>query len=270
MNFFDSHTHLNDVSIYDKREEYLNDFLNIWWKWLIIPWVDEFRNERGISVCKEFADKVLIGCNIGFHPSEVCEWKIFEKDILSKLDYLKTLYKQNKDTIVWIWECGIDLHYDWAQETIFVQKQLFDMQCAFAQEQNLPVVIHSRDDFNSTMDVLKNYKNSLIYFHCYGYWADEIKYIQNNFSNFYIWFAWNVTYPKAFPLRDALSQLDLTNILLETDAPYLAPQKLRWTINYPANVKHIYDFVSDYLKIEPEVLSAQLGKNFMKLFFKKI
>lgn len=267
MKLFDSHTHLNDEQIYNQRQILIENFISQWWSWLIIPWVSEDRNSRWIEIVKEYQDKILIWANIWVHPSEVCEGKIDETSIQSKYDYLKNTIENNKQQIVWIGECWIDLHYPWAEKTIQLQKKLFAMQCELAQEFWLPLIIHSRNDFESTIDVLKDFKTLKLYFHCYWYWPQEIKYIQKNYPNYYIWFAWNVTYPKATTLRDSLKEIELSNLLIETDSPYLAPQKLRWTINNPANVKLIYEFISEFLWIEKEILAQQLESNFMKLFF---
>jgi TatD DNase family protein len=75
-----------------------------------------------------------------------------------------------------------------------------------------------------------------------------------------------VTYKNAQNLRDSLAKVSLNQLLLETDAPWLSPQVVRGTMNHPANVKHIYDFVSELLKISPETLSQQIEANFHSVY----
>jgi len=74
-----------------------------------------------------------------------------------------------------------------------------------------------------------------------------------------------VTYKNAQNLRDALAIVPLYQLLLETDAPWLSPQVVRGTTNHPANVKYIYEFVSEYLHISSDVLEKQIEKNFHAL-----
>ncbi len=267
--YYDSHTHLNDIKIFDKWESLLKKFIDSWWKWLINVWVDENRNDRAIFLVKnsvKYQDKCFIWATIWYHPSEVCYNKINKNNIKSKIDNLIKSYDKNKNYIVWIWECWIDTHYENGNETIVLQKELFDLHCNIAKQNNLPIVVHSRDDFESTFDVLKTYKNLKIYFHCWGYWPDEIKKIQNYFTNIWIWYAWNITYPKAELLRQSFAVTDIENLLMETDAPYLSPQNKRWETNEPLNIIDIYNYCSNLKNMNTVSYNIQIEKNFKKLY----
>jgi len=272
MRLYDFHTHLNDPKLYPKWQEYLNNFVQNWWKWLVNVWVDAIWNQRAVEIANyvkndDILNKdVLVFSTIGYHPSEICFWNIKKTDFVKHILKLKELYLKNKDVIVWIWECWIDIYYPNWTETLDLQKEFFGLQCELAQELNLPLVIHSRDDFNSTFDILKNFKNLKIYFHCWWYWPEEVKKVLNYFPNVWIWFAWNVTYPKADKLRDSLKVVPFENLVLETDAPYLAPQVIRWQKNEPANVRFIYEFVSDFRSIEIEKICDIMEWNFKKLY----
>jgi len=223
--------------------------------------------------CKVFA-------SVGYHPSEICfKYKDWSEDGFRRLSEdrfrkwaedsikdLKEMFLKHKDVIVWIGECWIDTHYPNWKETLKLQKEFFAFQCELAQELDLPVIIHSRDDFESTMDVVKNFKNLKIYFHCWWYWPDEVEKVLSTFEKVWIWFAWNVTYPKANNLRESLKKLPLEKFVLETDAPYLTPQKKRWQTNYPSNVKLIYEFVSEFKNIEFSKLCYNMKQNFYNLY----
>ena len=87
-----------------------------------------------------------------------------------------------------------------------------------------------------------------------------------NHWKLFIGFCGNVTYKNAQSLRDTLEIVPLDQLLLETDAPWLSPQVIRGTINTPANVQYIYDFVANYLKIEKNSLAEQLESNFKSLY----
>ena len=75
-----------------------------------------------------------------------------------------------------------------------------------------------------------------------------------------------MTYKNAQNLRDALAKVPLDKLLLETDAPRLSPQIVRGTTNHPANVKYIYEFVAEYLKVDIEVLALQIESNFKTIY----
>lgn len=267
MFYYDTHTHLNDPILFDNWKNLLIEFENNWWKWLMIWWVDGVWNIRWIDICKTNTTNVDVKCCVWIHPSEVCENKITNTNLIPLLNQLKDLYKENNDFIVWIWECWIDLHYENSINTIKLQQDLLAMQAELAMELDLPLIVHSRQGFSETLDVLSNYKNQKIYFHCYGYWPQELKIIDKMFSNYYIWFAWNVTFPKAILLQETFQIIDLSKVLIETDAPYLSPQKLRWTTNYPHNVKYIYEYVASNKWLSTDELCYIVEKNYFRFIY---
>jgi TatD DNase family protein len=141
------------------------------------------------------------------------------------------------------------------------------MHCDLAQELKLPLVVHSRDDFPTTMEILKNYKDLTIYFHCRGYGPDEIKILKDlKIKKLFIGFCGNVTYKNAQPLRDSLALVPFDQLILETDAPWLSPQAVRGTMNHPANVRYIYEFVAQQRGISLDQLSKILEKNYKTLY----
>ncbi|NOZ44886.1 MAG: TatD family deoxyribonuclease, partial [bacterium] len=130
----------------------------------------------------------------------------------------------------------------------------------------LPLVIHSRDAFEETMEVLISYTDLEIYFHCWGYDEAEIIKIQESFPKLWIGFCGNISYKNAESLRRSLKQLDLKHLVLETDSPYLSPQVVRGERNQPANIRYIYSFVSKELGIAEDELAKRVNKNFLDLY----
>jgi len=139
---------------------------------------------------------------------------------------LKEQYLSHKSLVYAIGECGTDAHYDGGQ-TIAFQQKVFDFQCKLARKYQLPIVVHSRDDFEGSLEVLKNYPDLKIYFHCWGYGPREIEILQKLFPKLRIGFCGNVSYKKAENLRESLAVVQSSSLLLETDAPYLSPQIVR-------------------------------------------
>ncbi len=266
---YDAHTHLNNEDIFPQWEYYIDLFLKSGGKWLVNSGASEFYNEKGIEIAKESLQKypnILVKSTIWRHPLECVENIITKENYLQKVQDLKQQYLANKEHIVAIGEIWIDVHFPNGQETLDLQKDLFALQCDFAQEVNLPIVIHSRDEFNQTIDILQQYKNQTIYFHCWGYGPEEYRRLHDMFPKLFIGFCGNVTYKNAQSLRDTLTIVDKNQLIMETDAPYLAPQVVRGQTNHPAFVQYIYEFASAHLSISLTHFSQQIEKNFHKLY----
>lgn len=140
------------------------------------------------------------------------------------------------------------------------------MQCDLARENQLPIVIHSRDAFQETFDILKNYSDLKIYFHCWSYNKEELEILLSTFPKIWIGYNGILTYPKSHENRESLLATPLNNIVLETDAPYLAPQGFRGKINHPELIKVVGKYASEILNIEEDILRKQIGENTKDLY----
>lgn len=183
--------------------------------------------------------------------------------------------------IVAVGECGIDHHWnpsgedgrcesDFDEQTYRGERELFEAHLELARELSLPVIVHSRDGFEDTIDCLKNvgYDNGII--HCYSYGIDEARAFVDR--GWYIAFGGAITYNKKAKLeavKELLRFVPADRFLCETDAPYLAPVPLRGTVNTPVNVEHVYNFASEVRGITPEALSNLVDENITKLFFRQ-
>lgn len=275
--YFDAHTHLNAQELYPQRESLLKEFLDIWWKGLVNIWVNEYYNLKGIEIAQKsknnpvFKD-LIVKATIGIHPCEIgMKEKITEGNIEDEKQKLLDLYKANKDVIVGIGEIGIDTHYEWTIDTVAIQQKIFTRQCERARTLWLPVIIHSRANFPATLDVLKNFSDLTIYFHCRGYGPSEIQTLVTHFPKLFIGFCGNISYPKAQELRDSFLELtqnwkDLSRVVLETDAPYLTPQAVRKERNKPSLITYLYDYISEEFWIPMKTLQDTTADNFMKLY----
>ena len=180
--------------------------------------------------------------------------------------------------IIAVGECGIDHHWnpagvdgrnesDFDEKTYRGERELFEAQLELARELSLPVIVHSRDGFEDTLDCLKNvgYDNGII--HCYSYGIDEARAFLDR--GWYIAFGGAVTYNKKAKLeavKELLRYVPADRFLCETDAPYLAPVPLRGTVNTPVNVEHVYSFIAEVRGCTPEELSNLVDDNIKTLF----
>lgn len=183
--------------------------------------------------------------------------------------------------IVAIGECGLDHHWnpsgadgrcesDFDEKTYKGEKELFQMQLEFAKELKLPVIIHSRDAFEDTLDCLKNvgYHNGIV--HCYSYGIEEAEKFLD--LGWYIAFGGATTYTKKAKLDDMKALLQFVpedRFLCETDAPYLAPVPFRGQSNNPVLVEEVYKFIAQLRGTTPEALSELVDENIDTLFFAK-
>jgi len=245
---YDSHTHLNSDQLYPDREQHLADFVDIWGQWLVNIWVNNEWNLRALLISKNNITDCFVWVALWLHPGEISFSHTIKnsQNIQDQIIQLRTLIQKHKDSkhIVAIWECGIDAHYDRDDDIQALQIELFQEQCELARELRLPIVIHSRDDFALTLDVLQKYIDLKIYFHCRWYTPEDVMLAVQTLPHLWIWFCGNTTYPKATPLRESFAKaIQLwVNILLETDAPYLSPQAVRWQSNTPSYIHFLYDW----------------------------
>ncbi|MEL3909244.1 MAG: TatD family hydrolase [Treponemataceae bacterium] len=175
-------------------------------------------------------------------------------------------------------ECGIDRWWngknaknhklEQGSENTLGEELLFELQLRLAEKYSLPVIVHSRDAFAETLKVIDKvgYHNGVI--HCYSYGVEEIKPFLER--GWYISFSGNCTFAKTNVKKaetaELIKALPLEKMLLETDAPYLAPAPFRGKTNTPLLVKYVYEKVAEVLTIEMDTLSDIIFKNAINLF----
>lgn len=266
MRLFDAHTHLNHETLFPDREQYLQNFIDQWWKGLVNIWANKIYNEKALSIAQEAKKHFpTLRCkaSIGIHPCDVGDHL---EDINTEIQALKLQYQQNQENIVAIWECGIDLYYPGASDFFELQKDFFIAQCKLARELSLPIIIHSRAAFDETIKILNDFKDLKIYFHCRSYTEKEIQTLNTLFPQIWIGFTGILTYPKSESIRESLLSCKKEQILIETDAPYLAPQSIRGKMNSPEKVKEIWLFAAEVFGISEAMLWKQVEENFWNLY----
>lgn len=266
---YDAHTHLNGEELYPRRQECLLSFVEAGGAGLINAWASDAYNHRGIEIARE-AKSLVPNCSvkatIGYHPDCCSQGEITQENIQQKIAELQMLYEQNNDVVVSIGECGIDTYYPGTEKTLALQKKLFTLQCDLAKKLHLPLMVHIRKDFATGLEILKNYRDMTIHFHCRSFWPEEVEILQQVSRerdwNLFIGFCGNISYKNAQNLRDSLARVPIDQLLLETDAPRLSPQVVRGTTNHPANVKYIYDYVAQHTSPSLAEISAHIEKNY--------
>ncbi|MDO4368962.1 MAG: TatD family hydrolase [bacterium] len=191
---------------------------------------------------------------VGYHPSEAI--RVSEDD----LSFLRSVILQKK--VVGIGEIGLDYHY--GNEDRDFQISLFRKQLDIAQEYQVPVVIHTRDAFSDTYNILKDYKLKGI-IHCFSGSLETAKMFID--LGYYLGIGGVIMF-KNSKLKDVVKEIGISKIVFETDSPYLSP--FRGEKNVPSNVRYICDFVADLLELDSNKVEKITSSNAMALFDLKL
>jgi len=183
-------------------------------------------------------------------------------------EHLISLIKSSKKVIAW-GEIGLDFYYDHSPRD--VQREVFVRQIRKARELNLPIIIHSRDANDETVEILRAecapddfraFRGGIM--HCFGGTPEMALDLMG--AGFLISFAGNVTFKKADDLREAARVVPLGKLLVETDCPYLTPVPFRGQRNEPARVADTARFLAEFYGVEFETLARATTENFCKFF----
>lgn len=261
--WIDSHCHLNHKNIHDSGTPAE-----------IIARAKENNVDGLQTICcriSEELDELLditnahdnVWCSIGTHPHSAgveAEQKIPLEDIIAQAN--------KHDKIIGIGEAGLDYFYDFAPRED--QAMMFRKQIHAAKETGLPLIIHTRDAEEDTIQILREEGacdgKTKVLMHCFS--SNETLAQQSIEEGFYMSFSGMVTFKKNTALQDIVKTVPLDKILVETDAPFLAPMPHRGKTNEPAFVRHTGQFVADLFNLREEELAAQTTKNFFHLFDK--
>jgi len=248
----DTHFHLSlsdDIDEIIKRAE-ANNVKNF-----IVSCCDLQSIKEGLRIIDKYPNIFL---TIGIHPDEVENYK--DEDIL----YLKELIISNSK-IIGIGEIGLDYYHN--KDNKDRQIELFKKQLELAKELNKPVVIHSRDAFEDTYNILKTYHLRTT-IHCFSGSLETAKlYIKEG----YLLGIGGVLTFKNSKLKDVIKSIPIENIVFETDSPYLSPEPYRGERNEPKNIAVICNYLADVLSTNVNELIIKTTNNVINQYnlFKK-
>ncbi len=253
----DTHAHLCDANLSNNiesiREKYLNSGIGL----VINVGCDIKTASLAVEQSKLYKE---VYSSVGLHPECVNDLTV------ENLELIKNLSKDKK--CLAIGEIGLDYHYEGYDRE--KQIELFERQILLAYNENLPIIVHSRDSAKDTVDILKSNKKYLdngVLLHCFSESVEIAKELMN--LNTYFAFGGSLTY-KNSKRYEVLKTIPKTRLFAETDSPYLTPVPLRYNkeLNEPKNVKLVYEFMANVLNDSVENLAEIFYSNF-KSFFKK-
>jgi len=254
---FDTHAHYDDKAFDEDRESLLKELKE--------------NNVIGILNCAssyESIDKTynltiendFIYGALGIHPENADEFNDdVEKEIIE-------LVNKNKKIIA-IGEIGLDYYWE-ENPSKEIQKKVFREQMRLAETLNLPVVIHDRDAHGDTLEIMKQFPNVKGIVHCFsGSTEFAVECIK---LGYYIGIGGVVTFKNAKKIVEVVKQIPLENILVETDAPYMAPTPNRGKRNKSDYIAYIIEQIAQIKDLNPKEVNLVVNDNFKRLIGKDI
>ena len=209
--------------------------------WITVG-TDPEQNRKVVELAGRFENMYAA---VGIHPHDA-------KDVAPHtMAELKELARSEK--VVAIGETGLDFHYDFSPRQD--QRRVFEAQLQIARELNRPVIVHSREAFDETIDILEQFirlKGRLkgVVFHCFSGSARQARIVLDH--GFYISFAGVVTFRNAEKTRQAAKAVPTDRLMLETDCPYMSPAPMRkQKINEPALMVHTASYLAELKEMDP-------------------
>jgi TatD DNase family protein len=247
--FIDSHTHLDHCR--EDADALIARARQVGVGIIIQSGIDLERSAHSLALAGRFPE---VFATVGFHPQEA---GLLDDEGRTGLELLSMAVRA-----VAVGETGFDFYHDgWPHD---VQEEVFVYHIDLARRSGLPVVVHTTDAAERTLAVLKREAGDLtVILHCFSL-PDRLEEIVER--GYYVSLAGNVTYQNAPALQAAARAVPAELLLLETDAPWLAPAPLRGRPNSPALVAKIYEFVAGLREQAVDDLAAQVEANVLRAF----
>ncbi|MBQ7986859.1 MAG: TatD family hydrolase [Clostridia bacterium] len=248
---FDSHAHYNDSKFNDDRDEVLKNLDNVKY---IMNVADSMKSLKKVI---NIADKYpFIYASVGVHPEETGELTSVDMDTL--LEYTK--HKKVKA----IGEIGLDYYWDSVERDI--QKKWFARQIELARKVNLPIIVHDREAHGDTIDILKseNARDVGGILHCFSGSVEMARDVLN--LGMYVGIGGTVTFKNARKIKEVAEYVPMDSIVLETDAPYLAPEPFRGKRNSSDLIKYVIEEISRIKGIPKEEVEKITFENAKRVY----
>jgi TatD DNase family protein len=249
----DTHAHMSDSRFDDDREIVIQKAFDCGIE-KIFEIACEMRYwDRALELSKR--DNIFL--SFGVHPIETPK--------ATREDYYKLQALIQDKKCIAVGEIGLDYHYDSSSQSIDIQKKSFLKQIDIAVKYNKTVIIHCRDAYDEMIDFFKKYKNvpkGVI--HCFSGTPKQAKMFIE--MGFLLGIDGPVTYKKSYNLKQVVFEADLNKLLVETDCPYLAPQKYRGQRNEPSYIVETLKEIATIKNILIDEVAQVTTQNALKLF----
>jgi TatD DNase family protein len=250
---FDTHVHMNARQFIEDRDEVIKRAFETGVTHMVVVGFDRETIPLAIEIAEQYE---TIYAAVGWHPVDAID--MTDED----LAWIEDLSAHPK--VVAIGEMGLDYHWDKSPKEI--QKEVFRKQIQLAKKVEMPIIIHNREATEDIIEILKEEGASEVggIMHCYN---DSVQYVQTCLDmNFYISLGGPVTFKNAPLPKEVAKEVPLDRLLVETDAPFLAPHPNRGKRNEPAYVKLVAEKIAELRELSFEELSKKTTENAFSIF----
>ena len=254
MELVDTHCHLTFEPLVDDLEGVLQRSRAASVTGWITVGVDIEDNKKAIALSERF-DNVYAA--VGIHPHEA---KTVTDETIAELKQLA-----GHRRVVAIGETGLDFHYN--HSSAAEQCRIFARHLEIARQLNLAVIIHSREAFDKTIEILEQYGGGVrkVVFHCFSGSDEQAKIVLSH--GYFVSFTGVVTFKNAEKTRRAAAAVPLERMMVETDSPYMSPEPVRkQKVNEPAFMIHTARFLAKMRNMEPERFAEKVTQNSKDFF----
>ncbi len=251
--FFDTHAHLDNKRFDEDREEVIASLKDSGISLVLNAACDMPSCYTTLELTRRW--DFIYGA-VGVHPHSADE--MTDAD----LDTIRSLAKEPK--IQAIGEIGLDYHYDFSPRD--VQKARFRDQLMLARELKMPVIIHDREAHEDCLNILRDFSDLKVVYHCFSGSVEYAKEITN--LGFYMSFGGSATFTNAKTAPEVIRRMPTHRLMLETDCPYLTPVPYRGRRNSPAYIPNIAEKFAQYLEMPIDELgriTCENGKRFFEI-----
>ncbi|WP_086314074.1 TatD family hydrolase [Enterococcus sp. 7F3_DIV0205] len=250
---FDSHTHLNAEQFNEDIPETIERAKELGVTEMAVVGFDTPTIEKSLELSQQYKEIQSI---IGWHPTEAGS---YTPEVEKKLQQLLTTPK-----VVALGEIGLD--YYWMEDPKEVQDRVFRRQIAIAKEMNLPISIHTRDAMEDTYKILKEEDIRDIGGIMHSFSGDPEWMAKFLDMGMHISLSGVVTFKKAVEVQEVAKAVPLDRLLVETDAPYLAPVPYRGKRNEPGYTRYVVEKIAELREVPLEEIAKQTTTNAHRLF----
>ena len=257
MEWTDTHCHLDGEEFDADRDEVLRRAREVGVGRIFLPAIDLQTSQRIVQLCQQYPD--CLYPMVGLHPEEVRD------DWREQLAQIKPLLLTASTSIIAIGEVGLDFY--WSRDYEHEQLEAFEEQVRWSVETQLPLMIHCRKAQNEMVTIIKRYARDLPggVFHCFtGNEHEAAELLQ--FDRFVLGIGGVLTFKKSHLPEVLPAVVPLDRIVIETDAPYMAPVPMRGQRNEPAYTRYVLAKLAESYGVSEEQVAAATNANVARVF----
>ena len=250
---FDTHAHYDDPAFDEDRDVLLSEQLPQGGVTRVVNCaVDLVSSARNLELAHQYD---ILYCALGYHPEQAADERKGDLDVIAG-------FLQSEDKAVAVGEIGLDYYWEEnaPRET---QMDLFARQLALANDLGLPVIIHDREAHGDTMDLLRKYRPQGV-LHCFSGSVEMMKEAVQ--LGLYVGLGGVVTFKNARKAVEVAAEVPPDRLLLETDAPYMAPVPFRGKRNDSRYISYVAERIAEIRGMDPQELVDRTAENGCRLF----